>query len=363
VLHIVGDGAFALAAQLFRHAKGARPTPDAHRLVYGHIVDDGEVVDEVLLRLVPPADAPGGQPLVEVNCHGGLVAVQRVLECFVRHGAQAVEPNAMLGLHTPTRIAAEASRALANAPTPLGVDTLLDQLDGALERGLAALPLDEPADTAAALRHLLATAPLGQALWQPPSVTLAGPANAGKSTLLNALAREDRMIVSPTPGTTRDTVTAEVALGGVPVWLTDTAGDRPPGSAIEQHAIARARAAAADADLVLLVLDAASPLPAPLDHLHAAVPTPHLLVLNKTDLPHASWTQDAPDALHISASTGNGLPLLVHRLVGMLVGEATYTQGRPVVFTARQADLLRRALAAAESDDTAAARRHIAQIT
>ena len=360
ILHVAGPRAFDLAAALFRPKAARAPEPDARRLHYGHIVDAGEIVDEVIVRLVPPCPAAGGEPLVEVNCHGGVVAVQRVLACFVRRGAAPAEPEAVATRGARSRLAAEAHRALLRAATPLGVETLLDQLDGALERTLARLPLDEPARAADAVRRLLATERLGRALWQPPRVVLVGPANAGTSTLFNALAREDRVIVSPSPGTTRDAIAAEVALEGVPLWLTDTAGDREPLSAVEREAIARSRASAAEADLVLLVLDAAAPLPGPMARLLAAWPEPRLLVLNKADLDPAPWARRPPDALAVAASRGDGLDRLAHRIVETLVGEAAYHPGRPVVFTARQADALRGALAAVEAGRLADARRLVA---
>ena len=362
ILEVAGPRAFELTAQLFRPRSGTTPAPEARRVHYGHIVDDGEVVDEVLVRLIAPREATGGEPLVEVNCHGGIVAVQRVLECFARRGAEPVEAHVLAERRTPSRIAAEAIRALRHAATPLGVETLLDQLDGALERALSDLPWEQPGRVADALRRLLRTESLGRALWQPQRVVLVGPANAGKSTLFNALAREDRMIVSPTPGTTRDTVAAEVALGGVPLWLADTAGERDPLSAIEHEAIARSRSAAAEADLVLLVLDAAVPLPTPLADILRATPLPRLIVLNKADLGLAPWAADVPDGLIVSASQGDGLDRLARRIVETLVGEATYRPGRPLVFTDRQAGLLQRALDATEARHLDAAQATIADL-
>ena len=156
-------------------------------------------------------------------------------------------------------------------------------------------------------------------------MALVGPANAGKSTLFNALAREDRVVVSPPPGTTRDSIAAEVALGGIPVWLTDTAGERAPGSAIEAEAISRSRAAAARADLVLLVLDGSQPLPAAsLATLLAATPTPRLLVRNKADLNPAPWVDEAASAIGISAASAVGLDRLTEAIVESLVGKVSY---------------------------------------
>jgi len=356
IVHVVGPRAFDLTRQLFRPNRGDPPRPDSRKLRYGHIVDDGQVVDEVLVRLVPPAESPAGQPLVEVSCHGGVLAVQRVLDGFVRRGARAVEPDVLLQGRDASRIRGEALRALLEAATPLAVDTLLDQLDGALERAVRDLPPRHPARLDDALAGLLATARLGQALWQPLRVALAGPTNAGKSTLFNALAREDRMIVSPAPGTTRDSVSAEVAIGGIPLWLTDTAGERQPGSVVERQAIERGRATAAEADLVILVLDASAPLPVPPARLAAADRRSRLVVLNKADLGLAPWARGLADALAVSARSGEGLDRLCRRLVHALVGEARYQPRRPVVFTHRQADLLRQARSAAHAGDLAQAR-------
>jgi len=355
ILEVVGPRAFELIRQVFQPRTPAPLEPDARRLLYGHIVDAGEVVDEVLVRLVPASE----ERRVEVNCHGGVVAVQRVLECFVARGAVAAEAEALAERRARSRIEAEATLAVVRAPTPLGVETLLDQLNGALERALRSLPWDNPEAMAAALRGLLATERLGCALWQPPAVAITGPANSGKSTLFNALAREERMIVSPRPGTTRDAVSAEVAIDGLPVWLTDTAGEREPGSAIEAEAIARGRSAAAGAGLVLLLLDGSAPHPSPIPPAGAV---PRLVVLNKADLGLAPWARSVADPIVISAVTGQGLDELRHRIVSALVSEATYSQGRPVVFTDRQALLLDRALGATQAGLVDDARRLVEEL-
>lgn len=359
VVRVVGPRSHEMARQLFRPKRPLPEAPDASRVHYGHIVERDEVVDEVLVRFLPAAHTPKGELIVEVNCHGGIVAVQRVLACFAARGAEAVEPEALLDRQARTTIQAEAARALVQAATPLGVDVLLDQLDGALERALGVLPWADPGEAARQIERLLTTERLGRALWQPPRVVLLGPTNAGKSTLFNALAREERVIVSPTPGTTRDTVSAEVAIGGLPVWLIDTAGQREAQSIIEQEAIERARAAAAGAHLALLVLDASAPLPAPLGELKEAVAAASLVVLNKADLEAAAWARDVADAVSCSAVTGEGLDGLGARIVEELVGEATHEQGRPVVFTERQAELLRAALGRLERGDVAQARQMV----
>ena len=360
VVHLAGPRAHDLARELFQ-PRHAAPRPDGGRILYGHIVDDGEVVDEVLVRIVPAAASPDGQPRVEVNCHGGIVAVQRVLQCFVERGAEAIDGERFLARRARTRLEAEAASALLEAATPLAADTLLDQLDGALGDALTALPWRQPDTAARRLRDLLATERLGRALWQPPAVAIVGPTNAGKSTLFNALAREDRMIVSPVPGTTRDAVRAEVALGGLPVWLVDTAGQCEAASAIEQQAIEQAREAAAAAAFALLVLDGSAPPPPQLSGLEDALPAPYLLVLNKSDLGLADWAREFPGHLAVSAASGEGLDALTARLVAELAGEARYEHARPIVFTDRQGALIRAALERLDAGHAGAARALIAE--
>ena len=362
ILHVLGPRAFDVASQVFRPKSGAPLQPDARRLLYGHVVDNGEVVDEVLVRLVPANETRSQEPTVEINCHGGLVAVQRVLECLARRGVEPIEPDALIRRRARSQTEAEAAHALTQATTPLGVETLLDQLNGALEAALRSLPWHQPSEVATALRDLLATERLGHAFWRPPRVAVVGPTNAGKSTLFNALAREERMIVSPQPGTTRDAVSAEVAIGGLPVWLTDTAGEREPGSIIEVEAVARSRSAAAEAALVLLVFDGSAPPPIPLATLQAAIPNPQLLILNKADLGLAPWTRDLVEAIEVSAIRGTALDELCRRIVETLVGEARYEPGRPVLFTLRQAGLVREALSALEAGDLDAAQAHVSEI-
>ncbi len=358
VVRAVGSQVHDWARELFRPRRPLPAELDGTAIHYGHIVNGGETVDEVLVRFVP-GEAEGREPAVEVNCHGGIAAVQRVVECFVARGAEEVEGEDLLCRQAATTLQAEAMLALTRAQTELGAKILLDQLDGALPRAAAQWPWDDPPALAETLHRALATERLGLALWQPPSVAVVGPANAGKSTLFNVLARQNRVIVSPVPGTTRDTVSAEVSLAGVPVWLVDTAGQREPQCAIEREAIERARAAAQSADLALLVLDAAEELPVPLDTLREALPERTVTILNKCDLEQRPWARAADGPVRCSARTRAGVPELVERVVFELVGAAQYESCRPVVFTERQAGVLREALRAAEGGRVEAASQRV----
>jgi len=354
VLKVLGPRAIELVREVFRAKSARNLVPDPSRLYYGHILEGDQVLDEVLVRFVPAAH---GQEAVEVNCHGGVVAVQEVLRLLVSRGVEAVGAETLIEAEAGALLEAEARKALLKAPTRLGTEVLLWQLGGALADALRSLAWADAELVADKLAALLATARFGRALWQPPTVALVGPTNAGKSTLFNALAREERMIVSPEPGTTRDAVRAEVALEGIPVWLTDTAGEREPTSPIEDEAIERSARAAAEADLAVVVLDGSAPQPVGLKRLSEALADrPSLVAVNKADLGVSDWAKALDGAVVVSAATGQGLEELQERIVAALVGDYRWQPGQAAIFTERQARLLGQAVEALGARDVGRAR-------
>lgn len=274
-LALTGDGAWGLAASLFRTRSGKPLSPEPGRFWLGSLGD--ELSDEVVLAYHGPA-------CVEVHCHGGPEVVRLLAETFVRHGAS---------LATETQPAHPAMRLLPHALTLRTAGILLDQLNR---------PTGDPARYADVGRHL--TVP-----WR---VAVLGPPNAGKSSLINALAGYQRSIVSPAPGTTRDVVSVLVALDGWPVELLDTAGVRQAGEGIEGAGIAEGLTRAAEADLCVWLEDAtARPCPPPGELVRV------LRVVNKCDLPDCPDVQ--PGLLRVSALTGAGLAELASVLVACLV--------------------------------------------
>ena len=168
----------------------------------------------------------------------------------------------------------------------------------------------------------------------------------GKSSLLNALARQECAIVTDVPGTTRDIVRADVMLGGVRVHFADTAGIRAQGDRIEQIGVARARQAVAGADTVLLVLDASAPLSEEDQTLlHDTDDAPRVIVLNKSDLAPALRPKDFRNAVSVSAATGDGLPALEEKISRFAqgAGESALTQARHMALAREAAAALRRA--------------------
>ncbi len=277
---------------------------------------------------------------LEIHCHGGLAAPTAVLESLVARGATRLSWSEWLERTAPSgAIAAEARAALCRAGGPKAARILSRQLAGALDRDLEQIRSLVAAGAAAAagdaIDRLLRAARVGLRLTRPWRVVLAGAVNAGKSSLVNALAGHARSIVSDVPGTTRDLVETRIVLDGWEVDLVDAAGgrddDRDAG-AVERAGIARAQAARATADLVLRVTaaDAAGP--------PVGLRPGELLVISKADraaVGAAAW----PDAVWTCAVTGEGIDRLAARIVAALVPEelaepGLFAGGMP--FTARQ---------------------------
>jgi len=280
--------------------------------------------DDVLACVRPAADTPWKLPTVEVSCHGGKAAPRSlVARIGVPEATRAAVYNAAVARRALDRTRAEAWLLLPEARTWRAAAMLLEQAQGALSRVVDRLR------NPAGARRLLETARTGRSLVDPPTVVLAGRANAGKSTLLNALAGRDRALVSAQPGTTRDPVAETVAFDGFPVRLVDTAGFAESDDALDRASMKLAREAAEDAALTLWVRDAREPSRA----------EGGLCVAAKMDLPGVrAGRREIP----ISALTGRGLDRLRRAIlrdlgIGPVRGAA--------VFTARQEALLQ-ALAA-----------------
>ena len=318
IVRLSGPAAEAIGRRLFE-APGQQIW-DSHRVLYGHVRDpgSGERIDEALLLLMRAPRSFTREDVVEFHCHGGLVAVQRVLELVLAAGARRAEPgefsqraflNGRLDL---TR--AEALMELVAARGRRAAQLAMAGLDGGLQRRITALRerlLDQlaelearvdfeedlpPLDAGAVISELqavrgelegmVAEARGGEVLRQGLRVAIVGRPNVGKSSLLNRLSRRERAIVTDLPGTTRDLLESEIVLEGVPLTLLDTAGIRDTGDRVEALGIQRSREALASADAVLLVFDLAIGWTPQDQELLAQVPegVPVLRLGNKADL-------------------------------------------------------------------------------
>lgn len=382
VVRLSGPDSAAIAARIFRPLRPGPLRP--YRLRYGHVVDPatGAVVDEALAALMRAPRSFTREDVVELSCHGGPLPLQAVLGLALAAGARLARPGEFtMRAFLNGRIdltQAEATLDVIRAQTGAGLALAQAQLGGWLAREVRAaraalleclayvtvvvdFPEDEvePQDIGPQLRAglgavegLLRGADQGIIYRQGARAAIVGRPNVGKSSLLNALLRADRAIVTPVPGTTRDTLEETANLCGVPVVLVDTAGIRASEDPVERLGVERSRAALAGADLALLVLDASLPVTAEdaaIAELTADKPT--VLVWNKSDAAPGGAGREA-DLAHprlvaaaaTSATTGAGLGELARAVAAALLGGAPAAAGEArLVSSPRHRDALRRA--------------------
>jgi tRNA modification GTPase len=292
----------------------------------------GNAADEVVVTVkrVDP------ELWIEIHCHGGREALGLLLEMLAKRGVQVCAWQDLEHDAASDPARAAALIALTEARTVRTAAILLDQYHGAFTRSLAmvqaAWQANDLVGVTSFLQELVRYAGLGRHLTVPWQVAILGPPNVGKSSLINALAGFQRSVVAATPGTTRDVVTTTIAVDGWPVELADTAGFRAHGGVLEQLGMERAVRTAAQADLCFWVLDSSSPPLWP-DFAGKAL---HFIV-NKIDLPAAADFAAPPNAIFVSAKTGQGLDDLCKALTQWLVPDAP-PAGADVPFTAALCD-------------------------
>ena len=388
IVRLSGPDAVPLARTALRFGPNGFPPPREMRLAA--LLDDAESpIDQVLVVHFAAPRSYTGEDVVEIHTHGGTLVAQLCLEALIRRGARLAEPgeftrraflNGRIDLSQSEGVlgiirsrSAEALRAAAR--TLSGElsefvreirDELLE-LQGSLEAGLdfpegEAPFLDEASlrDAAATLKltlqDLLDRCSLGLLLREGIRVVLSGRPNVGKSSLLNALLKQSRAIVTALPGTTRDVIEEAITYRGVPIRLVDTAGLRTPVDEIEASGIERTRRELKQADICLWLLDCSVPLDdEDLEYLRSLSVREHIVLLNKADKGHAV-TEDGireivPESsvISLSAKTGEGLELLKEEILAIATGNGSLDAGLNV--TARQLDEIRQALnATAEAE-------------
>lgn len=362
VIRVVGDGALAAASSIFQPLP-RRPDAvslQAGRVNIGQIVDSGRVIDDAVLTVRPLTTAGDGAcgEVVEINPHGGIRVVQRVLMLLVRQGCRLTPPDeiGLLGLPADNAVQREAWESLTRAQTHRAAMWLANQqtvLANVVAECIDRLASPAKADVewvAGRLGELLDRYESARWLVDGAGIVIAGAPNAGKSTLANRLFGQPRSIVTEQPGTTRDWIAEPAAVEGVPIVLVDTAGLRPTDDPIERASVERGLGRAAEADLVLLVVDRSEELSSTTRYAIDAViglPTPPraILVANKSDLPdrlgHAAELDHAwIDRVEISVDTGEGCDRLSRAIAGAL-GLAEWPDRLPAFWTPRQEALAR----------------------
>jgi tRNA modification GTPase len=382
LVRVSGPAALSIADTVFQPAnpKASKPSlAPTHTLHYGHVVHAGARVDEALLAVLRAPRTYTREDVVEITCHGGLLTTRLVLDTVLRAGARLAHPGEFTKrafLNGRIDLAqAEAVADLIHARTDLALRAAQEQLAGHLSRRIETLRdqlmrvlahveahLDFPdediaPDTQAAmieqlhgtltqLNTILRTAHEGQILRRGLRVAILGRPNAGKSSLLNLLLGRDRAIVSPQPGTTRDTIAETASIRGFPLVLVDTAGLRDSIDPIEQEGVRRSLETARHADVILHVLDASQPLAADdaryLDTLRSRA---RIVVQNKSDL---GLRLELPGDLElhtvaVSCKTGEGLDALKQSLEHLVWRGAIPSEMTELMINARHQNALERA--------------------
>lgn len=388
VVRVSGPQAVGVASRVFRLSSGRTcPWADSRTVYYGHIVtlDRGDTVDEAITLWMPGPQSYTGEDVVEFQVHGGVRTVEAVLECTLDAGARLAEPgeftkraflNGRIDLSQ-----AEAVMDLIRSKTDLAVRSALSQVRGRFgekirqyrkeliglqaqvevsidypEHDVEAVACQAVVDIGSRLRaevvRLAASARVADILRDGVKTAIVGRPNVGKSSLLNALLRRDRAIVTDIPGTTRDVLEEFVNLRGIPYRLMDTAGIRETEDAVERIGVARSRQAVEIAELAVVVIDGSEPMQGTdVELLAATRDGASIIVINKSDLTVCVSEDDVYEAVHsrtvpilqVSAAEGDGLEELEETMERLVIGESDGVSESSYFTNARQVALLRQA--------------------
>lgn len=378
VIRLTGPKSLEITRHLIRDHEFS---PSPSQVVLRNIRSGGSILDQALLTFFQAPHSFTGEDVVEISCHGSPVILRQMIDVMLSLGARLAGPgeftlramrNGKLNLTQ-----AEAIRDLINAQTAAAAQQALRQLDGELSFRLNALEEklievivqlesaiefvedDLPIlhrgrlqakleDIAAGIRAIAQTFEVGHLLRDGLKVTLVGRPNVGKSSLFNKLLASERAIVTEIPGTTRDTLTEQTSIGGVPVLLTDTAGLRESADPVEALGVDRTQRALADADLAIVVIDGSEYLThEDFKVLSQAKRNRHVVAMNKCDLDSFQGRGDsrptftAKEAVNVSAISGAGLSELRTAILAQF-GSPEAENGL-LITNARHYDLLCRA--------------------
>jgi len=384
VVRMSGGGAVEIAGKVLKNR--ADKSWEHRRLYHDRFVGrDGEVIDDVMVAVMRAPKTYTGEDVIEISCHGSPVIVNRVLEELFAHGALPAPPgeftkraflNGKMDL-----IQAEAVGELIHARTELQRRVAQRQLSGQLSQRIETLAddmlnllavveanidfIEEDIDTLdvdgalatfdqqkVMLGELLESAPLSRPLRDGYQVTIAGPVNAGKSTLFNRLVGEDRAIVTDIPGTTRDILREHVVIDGALFVFRDTAGVRTNATdEVEAIGISLATEAVRTSDIVLYVIDASENIPdLAREQVAALDPATSLVVVNKTDIASATGPREISaihsglDVIETSAAEGDGVPDLRKAMLKKVgASDLARVASERAMLNSRLVDLMRRA--------------------
>ena len=358
IVRISGENAVELTDKIFSSKKENFHLSEAksHTIHYGTIVSKGEALDEVLVSVMKAPNSYTRENVVEINCHGGIVVTKKILEAVLQAGARPAEPgeftkraflNGRIDLSQ-----AEAVIEIIQAKSELALKNSVRQLKGKIQEKIIRLreqilrdtafleaALDDPehisldgfAETLkenvekeiAVISEMIQSYENGRMLREGVRTVILGKPNAGKSSLLNTMLKEERAIVTEIAVTTRDTLEETVFLNGVALNIVDTAGIRWTKDTVERIGVDKARAAAKDADLILYVVDSSVPLDEnDMEIITLIASKPAFVLLNKSDLQQVVSEEELrkhtlKEIVRISVKEKEGLDLLEQKITDL----------------------------------------------
>lgn len=384
VIRISGDEAVNIASKIFKSAKSDDKEylkkVKSHTVHYGYIEDDGVRIDEVLLIIMKAPNTYTREDVIEIDCHGGILVTRKILDTVIKAGARPAEPgeftkraflNGRIDLSQ-----AEAVIDIINSKNEYALNSSVNQLSGKLSEKIRdmredilnnvayieaalddpehisldgyvdklSLSVDKSVDN---LDILLKTCENGRIMHDGIQTVILGKTNAGKSSLLNALAREERAIVTDIEGTTRDILEEQINLGGVTLNLIDTAGIRNTEDYVESIGVDKAKKYAQNADLIIFVVDASRPLDDNDYNIIELIKGKKILtLLNKSDKEQIVKKDDIIklldcNVISISAKEEQGIDNLENTIKDMFFGEDINTNEEIYITSARHKSLLR----------------------
>ena len=355
IIRVSGDEAIEIVDKIFKSVKKKKKLVNvkSHTINYGHIVDNDKVIDEVLVSVMNGPHSYTGEDVVEINCHGGMIVIRKILEIVLKNGARTAEPgeftkraflNGRMDLSQ-----AEAVMDVINAKNEFALSSSIEQLNGRVSEKIKSLrekiiyniafiesALDDPEhisidgysyklskileEVNGELSRLINNFDNGRIVKEGVKTVILGKPNAGKSSLLNLLLGEERAIVTDIEGTTRDTLEESINLNGVFLNLIDTAGIRDSEDVVEQIGVNKAKELAEKSDLVIFVAEASKELDENDKEIINLIKDKQAIVLlNKSDLgtiinkKNISEFDNKP-VITFSAKTGDGLDELENKI-------------------------------------------------
>lgn len=382
IIRMSGHQAFEIVDAFFRPA--SHKARVNRELVYGHIMDGDVVVDEVMVVKMAAPNTYTREPIVEINCHGGIIPLRGILSLALRHGARLAEKGEFTQrafLNGRIDLAqAESVMDLISAKTRRGFDLALNQLEGYLSSRVRSIRdnlialmaqievgIDYPEEdiedityheisaqlmvSSEQISKLLENANNGKIIREGLKTVIVGKPNVGKSSLMNALLRDSRAIVTEIAGTTRDLIEEFLNIGGIPIKLVDTAGIRDTEDIVEKIGVERSKGVFNEADLVIFMLNASESITDEDLQIMELVKEKHAIVLiNKTDLPQMIDEAVINEHLHdkkiirISIEKEIGLVDVEKAIQEMVFSNQIDYNQNELVSNSRHIDLLKKAL-------------------